>query len=311
MQISSNNTLNWIKVLGSHATSAKCDLAVDSLGNLFCAYGSKLNLYSNSSVLLWTKNVNPVVGCDIDSDQNVILFSSAGLTKYSNTGVQMWNYVSSYAAGQDLCIDVNGNPAIVYNFTCGSCTGFTGVQKFLGTNGSVLWSKSTTGCSCTGPPLYGGSLSSGKSICTDLSNDVYVIASNIGGSGTFTMQIEGVSSNYLKLSNTTGAVSVVSGYGIAPVSTFLRKNGTNELFTLTTEQISSTSINIVRLNPLSSYLFESNQSIYNMATDFDAQQRFYLALTLNNEQLLSNSSSNQLVPTIPGNSKISIIIFNP
>jgi hypothetical protein len=314
MQISSNNTLNWIKVLGSHATSAKCDLALDSLGNLFCAFGSKLNCYSNSSVLLWTKNVNPVVGCDVDLNQNVILFSTAGLTKYSNAGVQMWNYASSFGVGEDLCVDVNGNPAIVYNFTCGSCTGFTGVDKFSGANGSVLWSKSSTGCtggSCTGPPLYGGSLSSGKSICTDLSNDVYVIASNIGGSGTNTMQIQGVSGNYLKLSNATGAVSVVSGYGIAPVSTFVRKKGTNELFTLTTQQIGSTGVNIVRLNPLSSYLFDSNQSIYNMATDFDSQQRFYVALTLNNEQLLSNSATNQLVPTIPGNSNISMVIFNP
>jgi hypothetical protein len=314
MQISSNNTLNWIKVLGSHATGAKCDLALDSLGNLFCAFGSKLNCYSNSSVLLWTKNVNPVVGCDVDSNQNIILFSTAGLTKYSNAGVQMWNYASSFGVGEDLCLDVNGNPAIVYNFTCGSCTGFTGVQKFSGANGTVLWSKATTGCtggSCTGPPLGGGSLSSGKSICTDLNNDVYVIASNIGGSGTWTMQIQGVSGNYLKLSSATGAVSVVSGYGIAPVSTFLRKKGTNELFTLTAQEIGSTSINIVRLNPLSSYLFDSNQSIYNMATDFDAQQRFYVALTLNNEQLLSNSATNQLVPTIPGNSKISIVIFNP
>jgi hypothetical protein len=314
MQISSNNTLNWIKVLGSHATSAKCDLALDSLGNLFCAFGSKLNCYSNSSVLLWTKNVNPVVGCDIDSNQNVILFSTAGLTKYSNAGVQMWNYASSFGLGEDLCLDVNGNPAIVYNFTCGSCTGFTGVAKFSGANGSVLWSKATTGCtggSCTGPPLYGGSLSYGKSICTDLSNDVYVIASSEGGSGLGSMQIQGVGGNYLKLSNATGAVSVVPGYGIAPVSTFLRKKGTNELYTLATQQLGSTGVDIVRLNPLSSYLFDSNQSIYNMATDFDAQQRFYVALTLNNEQLLSNSATNQLVPTIPGNSKISIVIFNP
>jgi hypothetical protein len=312
MKLSNSNNLVWIKNIGSFGTNSKADLSIDNQGKIFCAFGSKLNCYDSNSILLWSQSVNSVIGCELDANQNLVLYTAANISKYSNSGSLIWNQLLT-SDGQDICVDLNGNPIIVYNWTCGSC-GMTTVQKRSASNGTVLWASSTSGCgggSCTGPPLYGTGVCPGKSIITDLNNDVYVIASCAGGNGLYSMQLGGVGGNYLKLASTNGSVSVAQGYGVAPISNVIRKEGTNEIYTLANQNNTSTLVYIVRINTLSQFLFNSNLSTYDIKTAFDKNNKFYIAYTIQNSELLAISSANQIVPTIPGNSGISIMVFNP
>jgi hypothetical protein len=328
MQISPQNTLNWVRILGT-TTYNTADLAIDTLNNLYCAFSSSLQKINSSGILVWSKSYTRAHGVEIDYAQNVIclygLNTNFQLVKVSNSGSVMWNISlgSSNTANTlgDLCLNSNGDAFTMYNatFQCSPTSNTITINKINGANGIVIWTKASL-TNNVGTPSC-GSENAASAICTDNSGNLHVLTSYSGGSGnTGSVQISGVVGDII-----ISSTGVVTNNGVdagAAVSDPICKANSDEVYyvenyfwgTANSQYYKNLHKRTLTNDTWNVYATGGTNGSNQAIIDFDKNGSLYLVVGNPNAQSLNNYSpaaSNSFVNLIPGNSGIQILVFTP
>ncbi len=326
--------MNWAKIIGTYSFSNRCDIAIDTLNNIFAAYGSSVEKIDQNGNELWTTTYTRAHGIEVDAAQNVFCVygdvTGFRLVKLSNSGSALWNssaFGTSNMTGSysDLCLNSLNDAFVMYNNTTNNCSNTLysiTVKKINGLNGSQVWTRTTNATFQVSPC---GSGNPAAAIIAGPNDNIYVLntgLSTILNSGS-TIQIGGIQGSALVISN-SGVISAISGSGgcddfINPVITL---DGSNIYFGCHSLLSGSTyNYTLVNQNTTSSsndglFLFNGNNFIGDINVDFDPSGNLYVAVSpgvnsiVQFPQLLTNTI-NPTLSTIPGNSGIQIIKFAP
>ena len=314
LQISKQNTLNWVKNIGSILISPESvnsiDIDVDTLNNIYVCRDNKFEKYDVNGNLIYSLNYSNPRSVAVSNDQSVYLYCSKQdanirLTKFSTNGSVLWdktesiNNISHHY--HDMCVDVQGNPIVMYNngIMCGG-TGTFGLvlSKYSGSNGTILWSKysqNTQNLNLCGSDFC-------TSICRDLNNDIFLFGNNI--------QISGVKGDILKVSS-SGDISPTSTDILGNNNFIVNKNSTvlnkskNLIYFSSLMRIYERT-QIYNTNNLTSTLFNSSK---NIVLDFTKNGKLFVVYIYDGEMPLNNLMSN--ISYIPGNSNFAIMYINP